>query len=61
MQALFFDPQTSGGLLVSIAPAEADAVRDAMQNAGVPVWTIGQVAPTGASTGSHVPYALLVR
>jgi selenide,water dikinase len=60
-QSLFFDPQTSGGLLVSIAPAEADAVRAAMLSAGVPVWTIGEVAPTGAPTGSHAPYALLVR
>jgi selenide,water dikinase len=47
-QALLFDPQTSGGLLVSIAPAEADAVRAALQAAGVPAWTIGQVAPAGS-------------
>jgi selenide,water dikinase len=43
-QALLFDPQTSGGLLVSIAPAQADAVRGALDAAGVPAWTIGHVA-----------------
>jgi selenide,water dikinase len=43
-QALLFDPQTSGGLLVSIAPAVADVVRAALHAAGVPAWTVGQVA-----------------
>jgi len=53
-QVLLFDPQTSGGLLVSIAAAEADAVRAALQSAGVPAWTIGHVAPAG-------PHAVIVR
>jgi selenide,water dikinase len=43
MQALLFDPQTSGGLLVSVAPAQVDGVREAFQAAGVPAWTIGHV------------------
>jgi selenide, water dikinase len=44
-QALFYDPQTSGGLLVSVAPAAADGVRAALQAAGVSFWTVGHVAP----------------
>jgi len=42
-QALLFDPQTSGGLLASVAATEADGVRKALEAAGVPAWTIGHV------------------
>src|SRR5262249_61446941 len=43
-QALLFDPQTSGGLLATIAPAAADGVRDALRSAGGAARTIGHVA-----------------
>jgi selenide,water dikinase len=31
---LLFDPQTSGGLLISIAPARAEAILEDLQQAG---------------------------
>ena len=42
-QATFFDPQTSGGLLLSICPRRAEDVRQAFAAAGVPLWEIGEV------------------
>lgn len=42
-QAAFFDPQTSGGLLLSICPRRAEDVRQAFAVAGVPFWEIGEV------------------
>ena len=42
-----YDPQTSGGLLLSVAPDRADALLHALQQAGVPAVAIGRVvAPT---------------
>ncbi len=46
---LAYDPQTSGGLLVSIAADQADAAEHAMRTAGVPVARIGAVLPSGAA------------
>ena len=37
------DPQTSGGLLASVAPEAADAADAALQDAGVPAVRIGVV------------------
>lgn len=42
-QDLLFDPQTSGGLLVSIAPESADAALTALQNHGVSARRVGRV------------------
>jgi selenide,water dikinase len=42
---LLYDPQTSGGLLVAVAAARADAVRSAMASAGVPAVVIGRAVP----------------
>jgi selenide,water dikinase len=39
-----YDPQTSGGLLLSVAPDRADALLDGLQQAGVPAVVIGRVA-----------------
>jgi selenide,water dikinase len=36
VRALCFDPQTSGGLLFGVAPADADACVDQLHQAGVP-------------------------
>jgi selenide, water dikinase len=42
-RALLFDPQTSGGLLVSVAPESADATLAAMQRRNVPGRIVGEV------------------
>ena len=42
-QSLLFDPQTSGGLLVAIAPEFADATLATLENHGVPVRRVGKV------------------
>jgi selenide,water dikinase len=49
---LLFDPQTSGGLLVSAAAAFADRVGSALEEAGVSAWVIGEVGP--AVPGTHL-------
>jgi selenide,water dikinase len=45
LRTLLFDPQTAGGLLIAIAADEADALRSALQAAGVPAVEIGEVLP----------------
>jgi selenide,water dikinase len=48
MLDMLYDPQTSGGLLVFIDPAQAPAALQALRNRGVPAVEIGAtVAPTG--------------
>ncbi len=42
-QDLLFDPQTSGGLLISISPESADAVLSALQRHGVSARRVGHV------------------
>jgi selenide,water dikinase len=42
-QALLFDPQTSGGLIVSIAPEPASKAVAALKQRGVPARIIGEV------------------
>ena len=42
--ALAHDPQTSGGLLAAIAPADVDALESAFDAAGVERWWVGTVA-----------------
>jgi selenophosphate synthase len=42
-QAAFFDPQTSGGLLLSICQRRAEDVRAAFAAADLPLWEIGEV------------------
>jgi selenide,water dikinase len=44
LAALLFDPQTSGGLLVSVAGPAAAHVRTRFAEAGVPAWEIGYAA-----------------
>ncbi len=42
---LIFDPQTSGGLLLSVGADSANEVRDRLQNAGVSATFVGSVTP----------------
>jgi selenide, water dikinase len=44
-RALLYDPQTSGGLLVALAPAARDAARAALEKRRVPARIIGRVLP----------------
>jgi selenide, water dikinase len=43
IRTLLFDPQTAGGLLISVAAEDADALTRSLQGAGVPAIEIGQV------------------
>ena len=45
---LLFDPQTSGGLLISLEQIQADFALQTLTAAGVPAARIGSVAPRGA-------------
>ena len=51
---ILFDPQTSGGLLVSVAAAGADRLQAAFAAAGVRVWRIGRVVPGAGDTRVRV-------
>jgi selenide,water dikinase len=42
-KTILFDPQTAGGLLISVAAADANALRAALNTAGVPAIEIGEV------------------
>ena len=44
-RALLFDPQTSGGLLVSIAPESADSALAAFERHKVSAHAIGEIVP----------------
>jgi selenide, water dikinase len=43
VKAMLFDPQTAGGLLLSVDAADADALSDELKAAGVPATEIGHV------------------
>jgi selenide,water dikinase len=46
LKTLLFDPQTSGGLLISLASEERDKLLHDMQNAGISAHHIGNVTET---------------
>ncbi len=43
LEALLYDPETSGGLLFSIAAEDGEALRSAFRGADVSLWEIGEV------------------
>ncbi len=47
---IFFDPQTSGGLLAALPDGQADACLAALQKAGIPARIIGSVATQAAGS-----------
>ncbi|MGZ4899897.1 MAG: selenide, water dikinase SelD, partial [Candidatus Angelobacter sp.] len=46
-RTILFDPQTAGGLLLSVARADTAALLTALKSAGVPAVEIGEVLPPG--------------
>ena len=44
-KTILFDPQTAGGLLISVAPGDSEALRRDLLTAGVPAVEIGEVLP----------------
>jgi selenide, water dikinase len=47
IKTLLFDPQTAGGLLLSVADDGAEALLSELKSAGVPAAEIGEVFPQG--------------
>jgi selenide,water dikinase len=45
VKTILFDPQTAGGLLISVAPDDASMLTQALISAGVPAVEIGEVLP----------------
>jgi selenide, water dikinase len=45
IRTLLYDPQTAGGLLISVSAEDADALTPALRAAGVPAVEIGSVLP----------------
>lgn len=45
LRTILYDPQTAGGLLISVAPEDSDGLADALRNAGVNAIEIGEVVP----------------
>lgn len=43
MEEVLFDPQTSGGLLLAVDPAEASALEKELQSAGLPAKIVGEI------------------
>ena len=43
IQMLLFTPETSGGLLIALPPAEADRLEQLCREAGQAVWRVGEV------------------
>jgi selenide,water dikinase len=46
LRTILFDPQTAGGLLISLAAAKADELLAALEQAGVEASKIGSVHPS---------------
>jgi len=47
IKTMLFDPQTAGGLLLSVAAEDARPLLDKLLDTGVPAALIGEVLPTG--------------
>lgn len=52
--AALFDPQTSGGLLLSISPEKEQQLHGQLHEAGVDAWTIGRFRETTKSPTLHL-------
>ena len=47
MEEVLFDPQTSGGLLMAVAPEDAEKLEQELQNAGLPARIVGTITEPG--------------
>ena len=54
MEEILFDPQTSGGLLVSMDPEDAPAALEELKKLGLPCAVVGKITGRG-------PEAVIVR
>lgn len=45
LKTILFDPQTAGGLLISVAAEQSENLRAALNQGGVPAASIGEVVP----------------
>ena len=45
MEEVLFDPQTSGGLLLAVDPADAAALEQALRAAGLSASIVGEILP----------------
>jgi selenide,water dikinase len=59
LRTLLYDPQTAGGLLVSVAADSADALLESLRGAGMKAAAIGSV--TGPCTPGRGEPAILLR
>ena len=50
LRDLVFDPQTSGGLLISVAPGSSRLVEEHLKKAGIPASFVGSVLERGPKT-----------
>jgi selenide,water dikinase len=55
MKTILFDPQTAGGLLISVASEDATELMRALNAAGVPAVEIGEVLPSAKPLIAIVP------
>jgi selenide, water dikinase len=55
IRTLLFDPQTAGGLLISVSAEDANALTHALQAAGIPAVEIGEVLPHTQPLISVIP------
>lgn len=53
-RAILCDPQTSGGLLIAVAPDATDRVEKLLQDSGLPARAIGRLVPTHSGGGIHI-------
>jgi selenide,water dikinase len=55
IRTILFDPQTAGGLLISVASEDASELSQALNTAGVPAVEIGEVLPATKPLITVVP------
>ncbi len=53
-RAILCDPQTSGGLLIAVAPDATDRVQGLLEASGLPARAIGSLVPTHSGGGIHI-------